>query len=65
MTIPKYIKKLNRIYEFVKAYKNFYLYQDTITKRRISFTPYDLGLIKPVKVEKLRRTERKKMNYLN
>lgn len=43
MKIPKYIKKNNRKYEFVKIYPNFIMYKDIETKTKICFSRYELG----------------------
>lgn len=48
MKIPKYIRKGNRRYEFVKKYPNYYLYQDVETKVKRCYSKYDLGLVKEV-----------------
>lgn len=49
MKLPKYVKKNNRIYEFVKAYSDFYLYQDIITHTTTTFKKIDLHLIEETK----------------
>lgn len=48
MKIPKIISKDGREYIFVKQYPNYISYKDMITGTRISFQPFDLGLVKPV-----------------
>lgn len=56
MKIPKIISKNGREYIFVKEYTNYLSYKDMITGTRVSFQPYDLGLVKPVTVRpKLRK----------
>lgn len=57
MKIPKYIKRNNRIYEYVKTYPNFCLYEDEQTKVKRCFSKFDLGLItEQEKVVKLHNT---------
>ena len=57
MRIPKYIKRNNRIYEYVKKYPNHYLYEDKETKAKTCFSKFDLGLItEQEKVVKLHNT---------
>lgn len=46
MKIPKFIKRKERIYKFVKKYENFALYENVNTKIKTCFDFHDLGLIK-------------------
>ena len=48
MKIPKIIHINNRKYIFVKAYSNFILYKDEITKATECFNKSDLSLIKQI-----------------
>ena len=59
MKIPKIISKNGHEYILVQEYPSHILYKDMITGVKVSFKPYDLGLIKPVTV---RPRLRKDMN---
>ena len=59
MNIPKIISKNEHKYIFVKEYPSHILYKDIKTGVKVSFKPYDLGLIQPVTV---RPRLRKDMN---
>ena len=49
--IPKIIIKNGRKYIFVQEYTSHISYKDVKTGVRISFKPYDLGLVKQVTVK--------------
>ena len=51
MKIPKIISKNGHEYILVQEYPNHILYKDMITGVRVSFKPYDLGLIKSVTIK--------------
>lgn len=46
MEIPKKIEKRGKIYNLVKEYSNFGLYEEEKTKFKICFDKFDLGLVK-------------------
>lgn len=45
MEIPKYVRRENRKYKFVKKYPNYYMYQDVETGVKECFQAFDLGLV--------------------
>jgi len=46
MEIPKKIEKRGKVYNLVKEYPNFGLYEEEKTKFRRCFDKFDLGFIK-------------------
>lgn len=51
--IPKYVKRKDNTYEFVKEYKSFVLYEEVNTKVKECFTKFQLGILEEqIKPEK-------------
>ena len=61
MKIPKIISKNGHEYIFIQQNNNrTYLYKDLLYGYKETFTDYDLGLVKPVKI--IRPNLRRNMN---